>query len=43
VKGGQIKKMEWNKILVSIDTPKFELKASGLIKPRCDTLHKEGE
>lgn len=34
VKGGQIKKMEWNKILVSIDTPKFELKASGFDQNR---------
>lgn len=34
VKGGQIKKMEWNKILVSIDTQKFDLKTSGFDQNR---------
>jgi len=34
VKGGEIRKMEWNKILISIKTPKFELKTSGFDQNR---------
>jgi len=34
IKGGKIEKMEWNTILFSIDSPKFELKTSGFDQNR---------